>query len=43
VITKLAATAAQTLVIADPTLRQDLLAETLSMAAQMDLFWATDR
>jgi hypothetical protein len=34
--------AAQTVVIADLMLRQDLLAKTLSMAAQMDIFWATD-
>jgi hypothetical protein len=30
--------AAQTVVIADLTLRQDLLAKTLSMAAQRDMF-----
>jgi hypothetical protein len=35
--------AAQTLVIADLTLRQDLLAKTLSMSAQMDIIWATGR
>jgi hypothetical protein len=33
--------AAQTVAIADLTLRQDLLAKTLSMAAQMDIVWAT--
>jgi len=35
--------AAQTLVIADLALRQDLLAKTLSMAAQMDIFGASRR
>jgi len=34
--------AAQTIVIADLTLCQDLLAKTLSIASQMDIFWATD-
>jgi hypothetical protein len=33
--------AAQTLVIADLTLHQDLLAKTPSKAAKMDFFWAT--
>ncbi len=33
--------AAQTLVIADLALRQDLLAKTLLTAAQMDIVWAT--
>jgi hypothetical protein len=32
---------AQTVVIADLNLRQALFAKTLSMAAQMDAFWAT--
>jgi hypothetical protein len=32
---------AQSVVIADLTLRQDLLANTLSMAVQIDIFWAT--
>ena len=32
---------AQTVVIADLTLRQDLLAKTLSMAASIDIIWAT--
>jgi hypothetical protein len=32
---------AQTVVIADLTLRQDLLAKTLSMVAQLDIFGAT--
>jgi hypothetical protein len=35
--------AAQTVIIADLTLCQDLLAKTLSMAAQMDIFWTTCR
>jgi hypothetical protein len=34
---------AQTLVIADLTLRQDLLAKMLSMSAQMDIIVATNR
>jgi hypothetical protein len=34
--------AVQTVVIADLTLRQDLCAKTLSMAAQTDIFWVTD-
>jgi hypothetical protein len=34
---------AQTIVIADLTLRRDLLVKTLSMAAQMDIFVATVR
>jgi hypothetical protein len=33
---------AQTVVIAYLALRQVLLAKTLSMAAQMDIFWATN-
>jgi hypothetical protein len=33
--------AAQTVVIADLALRQDLLAKTLAMAAQTDIFGAT--
>jgi hypothetical protein len=33
--------AAQTLVIADLALRQDLYAKTLLTAAQMDIIWAT--
>jgi hypothetical protein len=33
----------QTVAIADLTLRQDLLAKTFSMAAQMDIFRATGR
>jgi hypothetical protein len=37
-IPKLSAIADQTLGLADLPLRQDLLAKTLSMAAQMDLF-----
>ena len=35
--------AAQTNVSADLALRQDLLVKTLSMAAQMDIVWATGR
>jgi hypothetical protein len=34
--------AAQTVVTADLALRQDLLAKTLAMAAQMDVLWATE-
>jgi hypothetical protein len=34
---------AQTLVIADLALCQDLLAKTLAMSAQMKIFGATDR
>ena len=34
---------AQTVVIADLSLRQDLLIKTLSMAAQRDIVWATGR
>jgi hypothetical protein len=33
--------AAQTVVIADLALRQDLFAKTLSMSASMDSIWAT--
>jgi hypothetical protein len=33
---------AQTLVIAYPALRQDFFAKTLSMAAQIDIFGATE-
>jgi hypothetical protein len=33
---------AQTVVIADLTFRQDLLAKTLSMSAQMDIIGATN-
>jgi hypothetical protein len=34
---------AQTVVIANLTLRQVLLTKTLSMASQMDIVWATGR
>jgi hypothetical protein len=34
---------AQTVVIADLTFRQPLLAKTLSMATQMNIVWATNR